>query len=270
MRRTADKAFARIKFSGTTSWPIVVSINFRLVQPNTICFFISETSNDMNVRELPGFGPAAEALLFRQKDPKPLTPRLKSLKRKNANLWRAAQLAPLKQGPLINKCVLPWPRRQASDHGRRSTVPSRSRRESTFIIYWNKEQLTLNQWPIGLTSVQPAILKLGNIEIPLILCKDRISLKERSQGSKLPKNFLLLKQNNSNTMISISSSRWVVSSVGRAADSSSYGSPIKCQHPVRGKVCFKPVSGIWVYIKTVKSAELIPISILIFVRHPNF
>jgi len=29
---------------------------------------------------LPGFGPAAEVLLFRQKDPKPVTPRLVSLR----------------------------------------------------------------------------------------------------------------------------------------------------------------------------------------------
>ncbi len=38
-----------------------------------------------------GFGPAAEVLLFRQKDPKPLTPRLASLKRRDAN--------PEKSGP---------------------------------------------------------------------------------------------------------------------------------------------------------------------------
>jgi hypothetical protein len=45
---------------------------------------------------LPGFAPAGEALLFRQKDPKPLTPRLASLERMDASLRRADQLAPLK------------------------------------------------------------------------------------------------------------------------------------------------------------------------------
>ncbi len=42
---------------------------------------------------LPGFAPAGEALLFRQKDPKPLTPRLASWERPDANLRRAGQLA---------------------------------------------------------------------------------------------------------------------------------------------------------------------------------
>jgi len=32
------------------------------------------TGNYLNVREMPGFGPAAEVLLFRQKDPKPCSP----------------------------------------------------------------------------------------------------------------------------------------------------------------------------------------------------
>ena len=48
---------------------------------------------------LPGFAPAGEALLLRQKAPKPVTPRLASWERTDANLKRTGQLAPLKQGP---------------------------------------------------------------------------------------------------------------------------------------------------------------------------
>jgi hypothetical protein len=56
---------------------------------------------------LPGFAPAGEALLFRQKDPKPLTPHLASLKRMDANFRRADQLASLKQGPPADTSVPP-------------------------------------------------------------------------------------------------------------------------------------------------------------------
>ena len=44
-------------------------------------------------------------LLFRQKAPKPLTPRLASLVRTDAILRRADQLAPLKQGPPSDESV---------------------------------------------------------------------------------------------------------------------------------------------------------------------
>jgi len=56
---------------------------------------------------LPGFAPAGEALLFRQKGPKPLTPRLVSLERRDASLRRADQLAPLTQGPPADESVPP-------------------------------------------------------------------------------------------------------------------------------------------------------------------
>ena len=64
---------------------------------------------------LPGFAPAGEALLFRQKAPKPLTPRLALLKRRDARLRRADQLAEpalspvegLKQGPPADESVPP-------------------------------------------------------------------------------------------------------------------------------------------------------------------
>ena len=54
---------------------------------------------------LPGFAPADEALLFRQKDPKPLTPRLATLDEVNADFRRADQLALLKQGPPFHSSV---------------------------------------------------------------------------------------------------------------------------------------------------------------------
>jgi hypothetical protein len=66
---------------------------------------------------MPGFGPAAEILLFRQKDPitvalfethhATVTPRPASFNGTDANFWRADQLAALKQGPPNNKSVHP-------------------------------------------------------------------------------------------------------------------------------------------------------------------
>jgi len=64
---------------------------------------------------LPGFAPAGEALLFRQKAPKPLTHRLASFERTDAILRRADQLAEpglslaegLKQGPPAVESVPP-------------------------------------------------------------------------------------------------------------------------------------------------------------------
>ena len=66
---------------------------------------------------LPGFVPAAEPLLFRQKWPKPVTPRLVSCGRRDASLRRADQLATLIQGPPGNESVPPWSSRRASDQG---------------------------------------------------------------------------------------------------------------------------------------------------------
>jgi len=56
---------------------------------------------------LPGFAPAGEALLFWQKAPKPLTPRLALLEGTDANLRRADQLAPLTHGPLVDESIPP-------------------------------------------------------------------------------------------------------------------------------------------------------------------
>jgi hypothetical protein len=49
----------------------------------------------------PGVGPAAEPLLFRQKWPKPLTPRSAIFQEANTECRKAGQLALLKQGPPI-------------------------------------------------------------------------------------------------------------------------------------------------------------------------
>ncbi|MEO6203649.1 MAG: hypothetical protein ABIP82_10610 [Nitrospirales bacterium] len=56
---------------------------------------------------LPGFAPADEALLFWQKGPKPLTPRLALGERPDASFKRADQLAPLKQGPPTEESIPP-------------------------------------------------------------------------------------------------------------------------------------------------------------------
>ena len=55
---------------------------------------------------LPGFGPAAEVLLFRQKDPKPLTPCSADEDGTDAR-GRADQLAALRQGPQDHRIVRP-------------------------------------------------------------------------------------------------------------------------------------------------------------------
>ncbi len=51
---------------------------------------------------MPGFVPAAEVLVFRQKDPKPLTPSSAESDWADDELGRASQLAWLKQGPPRN------------------------------------------------------------------------------------------------------------------------------------------------------------------------
>jgi len=56
---------------------------------------------------MPGFGPATEVLFFREKDPKPLTPRSASRIGRTKGM-RARQLATLKQGPPVDQSVRPW------------------------------------------------------------------------------------------------------------------------------------------------------------------
>ena len=68
------------------------------------------------ISELPGVSPPyGEVLLFRQKDPKPWTPRLALLEGRDANRRRAAQLAWLRQGPQRIRASLLGASRQASD-----------------------------------------------------------------------------------------------------------------------------------------------------------
>jgi hypothetical protein len=59
----------------------------------------------LNVQEMPGFGPAAEVLLIRQKDSKPLTPRPASSNKANAVHGWAGQLAVLKEGPPFDTSI---------------------------------------------------------------------------------------------------------------------------------------------------------------------
>jgi hypothetical protein len=59
---------------------------------------------------MPGFGPAAEVLLVRQKDSKPLTLRPVSSEWTAAKHRRAGQLAALKQGPPNDESVRPGER----------------------------------------------------------------------------------------------------------------------------------------------------------------
>jgi hypothetical protein len=56
---------------------------------------------------MPGFGPAAEILFFREKDPKPFPPRSATFNRADASPRRADQLAGLRQGPQIFLSVSP-------------------------------------------------------------------------------------------------------------------------------------------------------------------
>ena len=80
---------------------------------------------------LPSFAPAGEVLLFRQKDPKPLTPRPASSDKTNAVHGRAGQLAVLKQGPPVDGSVRLWDR--AAGAGQRRGDPDKQ----TLGIFWN-------------------------------------------------------------------------------------------------------------------------------------
>jgi len=111
---------------------------------------------------LPGFGQAAEApstalrtgLLFPQKDPKPLTPHLASLKRMDASLRRADQLVEsilsfaegLKQGPPDDKSVPPLG--QTAGVGTWATNFSGIHTKEREAIYsvWSGSSLLLQDW----------------------------------------------------------------------------------------------------------------------------
>ncbi len=113
------------------------------------CTYISLTRNFLNVREMPGFAPAGEALLFRQKDPKPLTPRLALGERTDASLKRAVQLAGLKQGPPAEKSVPPLGQPAGVGQQRKPRqvcVTNRPRSEKIVILSGTKD--LVEQWDI--------------------------------------------------------------------------------------------------------------------------
>ncbi len=56
---------------------------------------------------MPGFGPAAKVLFFREKYPKPFSPRSATLNRADVGPRRAAQLAGLRHGPPVDWSVSP-------------------------------------------------------------------------------------------------------------------------------------------------------------------
>ena len=66
---------------------------------------------------MPGFAPADEVLFFWEKDPKPMTPRSAILDGTDANLRRAVQLAALRQGPPVFKCVRPEDQTEGVEYG---------------------------------------------------------------------------------------------------------------------------------------------------------
>ncbi len=61
---------------------MVIQLHFRCVRCSIMhaCTDILRIGKVVDVRLMPGFGPAAEPLLFRQKEPKPVTPRLASIR----------------------------------------------------------------------------------------------------------------------------------------------------------------------------------------------
>ncbi len=81
---------------GFASQKLLAGERIELVSPMIVstCFSV-----------LPGFGPAAEPLSFRQKQPKPLTPRSASLHEMNARHGKVSQLAALKQGSPAHESV---------------------------------------------------------------------------------------------------------------------------------------------------------------------
>jgi hypothetical protein len=105
---------------------------------------ISLTDNELNLLEMPGFGPATEILLFRQKDPKPLTPRPASSEKANAGHGRADQLAGLRQGPPAHESVRLWGR--MAGVGQRRGATQTSSLWKLFRNYYNCLLTTNRDW----------------------------------------------------------------------------------------------------------------------------
>jgi len=74
---------------------------------------------------MPGFGPAAEILFFREKDPKPLTPGPALLNETNIGFGRASQLAVLKQGLPVDGNVRLWGRTAGVGQGAKEGLNGR-------------------------------------------------------------------------------------------------------------------------------------------------
>jgi hypothetical protein len=90
-------------------WRAILSNSFNKVQNYCSCSFVGGVGCVWCGVE-PGFGPAAEPLLFRRKWPKPFSPRSATLGRADVGPQRAAQLVRLRQGPPIFFELQPaWP-----------------------------------------------------------------------------------------------------------------------------------------------------------------
>jgi len=91
---------------------IGILINFRFVKNEKM--------------RVPGFGPAAEVLLFRQKDPKPLTPRSASLEGTDAGYGGRSNSLRSNKARRIQRASDPRAKRQAS-------VRSKGAKQTTMI-----------------------------------------------------------------------------------------------------------------------------------------
>jgi hypothetical protein len=101
---------------------------------------------------VPGFGPAAEVLLFRQKAPKPLTPHPFLSNWTAAKPGKAGQLARLRQGPPLEEGVQPWKRAAGVgqwEKSRRQGIPydkvtytGLTQRQECLEIIWNHYKRT--------------------------------------------------------------------------------------------------------------------------------
>jgi len=101
---------------------------------------------------VPGFGPAAEVLLFRQKAPKPLTPHPFLSNWTDAMPRKAGQLARLRQGSPLEGGVQPWKRAAGVGQWKKSrrqgiqydkvTYTGLTQRQECLEIIWNHYKRT--------------------------------------------------------------------------------------------------------------------------------
>jgi hypothetical protein len=103
------------------------------------------TGNHVNIQYMPGFAPAGEVLLFRQKDPKPVAPRPASSDETNAGQERAGQLALLKQGPPVDGSVRLWDRSAGAGQGEKGGLIGLESPTMLFRICWGVSRLAGNE-----------------------------------------------------------------------------------------------------------------------------